>query len=42
MYQAFLCGLSRPLAGMEIRGPGAVHAGELDALWMALLFQTRI
>src|SRR5438552_17641010 len=29
MYQAFRRGLSRPLAGMEMRGPGANHRGEL-------------
>jgi hypothetical protein len=29
MYQAFDCGLSRPLAGMEMRGLGADQTGEL-------------
>jgi hypothetical protein len=29
MYQAFRRGLSRPLAGMEMRGPGANHRSEL-------------
>jgi hypothetical protein len=28
MYQAFKCGLMWPLAGMEIRGPGANHLYE--------------
>ena len=33
MYQAFRCSLIWPLAGMEIRGPGADHYGGLKALW---------
>jgi hypothetical protein len=32
MYQAFRCSLIWPLAGMEIRGPGADHYGGLKAL----------
>jgi len=33
MYQAFRCSLIWPLAGMEIRGPGADHYDGLKALW---------
>lgn len=32
MYQAFRCGLIWPLAGMEMRGPGADHLSELCSL----------
>ncbi len=31
MYQALVCGLIWPLAGMEMSGPGANHSGELSS-----------
>jgi hypothetical protein len=40
MYQAFWRGLSRPLAGMEMRGPGAKslrRAFELDGILLHFL-----
>lgn len=38
MYQTFLCGLSRPLAGMEMRGPGANHICELIGSLVLIAF----
>jgi len=38
MYQAFRCGLSRPLAGMEMRGPGANQCGELLSSMASIVF----
>jgi hypothetical protein len=40
MYQAFSCGLSWPLAGMEMRGPSAKSAPrafELDGILLHFL-----
>src|SRR5580693_4907244 len=38
MYQAFRRGLSRPLAGMEMRGPGANQCGELLSSMASIVF----
>lgn len=38
MYQAFICGLLRVLAGMKISGPGANHSDELSSSMHANAF----
>ena len=38
MYQAFRRGLSRPLAGVEMREPGANHRGELLSSMASIAF----